>query len=66
MARATSAASSYFQSVTLDEDDPKLHFIDGGLGANNPSVEAWNSVKQLNLGDRPEIEIEYASPRKTI
>ena len=60
IARATSAAPFYFQSVTLDEDDPKLHFIDGGLGANNPSVEAWESIKQLNRGDPKTVDINVS------
>ena len=46
VALATTAAPSYFKSVKLDER-PDEEFIDGGFGANNPSQEAYRSVKQL-------------------
>ena len=46
--RATSAAPLYFKSVRLEEDDERFELIDGGFGANNPSEEAWRSVKQLH------------------
>ena len=46
--RATSAAPLYFESVRLEEDDEKFELIDGGFGANNPSEEAYRSVKQLH------------------
>lgn len=51
VARATSAAPTYFKAVKLKEDDEKFEFIDGGFGANNPSLEAYRSVKQLSRGD---------------
>lgn len=60
IARATSAAPLYFHSVALEEDDPKLRFVDGGLCANNPSVEAWESIKQLNRGDPKTVDINVS------
>lgn len=51
VARATSAAPTYFKAVKLKEDDEKFEFIDGGFGANNPSLEAYRSVKQLSKND---------------
>jgi len=46
--RATSAAPLYFETVRLEEDDERFELIDGGFGANNPSEEAYRSVKQLH------------------
>ena len=48
VARATSAAPLYFKSIRLNDDDEKFELIDGGFGANNPSEEAFRSVKQLH------------------
>lgn len=48
VSRATSAAPLYFKSVRLEEDDEEFELIDGGFGANNPSEEAYRSVKQLH------------------
>lgn len=48
VARATSAAPLYFESVRMEEDDEKFELIDGGFGANNPTEEAYRSVKQLH------------------
>ena len=42
IARATTAAPSYFSAMDI-EGGP---FLDGGLGANNPTSEAWYSIKQ--------------------
>ena len=49
VARATSAAPSYFEAYNMEEKggDEKSEFIDGGFGANNPTEEAYRSVKQL-------------------
>ena len=39
--RATSAAPSYFEPMEIDDHD----FLDGGMGCNNPSWEAYQEVK---------------------
>jgi hypothetical protein len=44
VARATSAAPSYFKPVTIE----KNIYIDGGLYANNPSWLALNEVRQMH------------------
>lgn len=51
--RATAAAPFYFKAVRLEEEDEKSEYIDGGFGANNPSEEAYRSVKQLS-NNRPD------------
>lgn len=47
--RATSAAPTYFDPVTLGPFGEE--FIDGGLGANNPIYALWNQA-QGTWGDR--------------
>ncbi|KAK5733279.1 hypothetical protein LTS12_026975 [Elasticomyces elasticus] len=42
-ARATSAAVGFFEPVVLDG----ITFYDGGLGANNPSIEAWEEIRDV-------------------
>ena len=42
--RATSAAPLYFKAVKLDREAPNLELIDGGFGANNPSLKAYREV----------------------
>jgi hypothetical protein len=42
-ARATSAAPGFFEPVVIDE----FTFYDGGLRANNPSIEAWEEIRDV-------------------
>lgn len=44
VARATSAAPLYFELIQLEG----ISLIDGGFGANNPTLEAWQSIIQLH------------------
>ncbi|KAI5252859.1 phospholipase, patatin family protein [Aureobasidium subglaciale] len=44
-ARATSAASSYFDPIGIGE--PRQHFLDGGTGANNPVNHLWGEATDL-------------------
>lgn len=48
--RATSAASSFFDSIAVGRYREK--FVDGGTGANNPVGEVWNQA-QLMWGPQP-------------
>ncbi|KAL9044610.1 MAG: hypothetical protein Q9214_002264 [Letrouitia sp. 1 TL-2023] len=76
--RATSAAPAYFSPVKLEDDNDESYFIDGGFGANNPSEEAYRSVKQLSSNNPAVVEclvsigtgkhrkyIQAGSPRNT-
>lgn len=47
--RATSAAPYYFRSMFIHPD----HFLDGGMGNNNPSNIAWNEAKWMSNRDNP-------------
>jgi hypothetical protein len=42
-ARATSAAPKFFDSIVVNE----FTFHDGGLGANNPSAQAWAEMRDV-------------------
>ena len=45
VARATSAAPTYFKTITIDE----LEYLDGGFGGtNNPCVEIYDEVCKMN------------------
>ncbi|KAH0370527.1 hypothetical protein KCU65_g2571, partial [Aureobasidium melanogenum] len=48
-ARATSAAPTYFESVTAGDKE----LVDGGLGANNPLGWLWNEVLSVFGPTRP-------------
>lgn len=47
VARATSAAPGYFKEVTIGG----LKYLDGGFGANNPCLEIFREVRNLNNFD---------------
>lgn len=44
VARATAAAPTYFKPIVIDG----LEYLDGGMGANNPCLEAYDEVKKMN------------------
>jgi len=44
-ARATSAASTYFDPISIGK--PKKEFLDGGTGANNPVRHVWDEADDL-------------------
>ncbi|KAI5236675.1 phospholipase, patatin family protein [Aureobasidium subglaciale] len=44
-ARATSAASTYFDPISIGE--PRQYFLDGGTGANNPVNHLWGEATDL-------------------
>ena len=43
--RATSAASSFFDPITIG--DFQEGFVDGATGANNPVYEVWNEAQDI-------------------
>src|SRR6187402_2545693 len=53
-ARATSAATSFFEPVTIGPR--KRKFVDGGLGANNPVEQLWNEAQNIWCSNR-EVEL---------
>ena len=53
VARATTAATGYFKPMTIADID----FVDGALGCNNPTWEAWNEVCQMHNGNRDAVRM---------
>jgi hypothetical protein len=51
VARATSASPFYFKSVTVDIDNVRQEFKDGGIRENNPTIAAWSEYQSLFGGD---------------
>ena len=51
--RATSAAPSYFEPMEIDDHD----FLDGGMGCNNPSWEAYQEVKIMQNQSEDSISL---------
>ena len=50
--RATSAATSFFDPITIGPDERRFH--DGGIGLNNPAEYVW-SENQTILGERTDL-----------
>ncbi|KAL9622167.1 MAG: hypothetical protein Q9160_003510 [Pyrenula sp. 1 TL-2023] len=44
-ARATSAATTFFDPISIDMDSYSERFVDAGLGASNPIRHVWNEYK---------------------
>lgn len=55
-ARATSAASSFFDPIKIGPFGEE--FVDGAVGANNPVVELWNEAKSMWQGEALEANIK--------
>jgi predicted acylesterase/phospholipase RssA len=50
-ARATSAASTFFESIKLGPDDEI--FLDGATGANNPVNVVWDEARDIWKSNKP-------------
>ena len=46
--------------MQLEDDDPNPTLVDGGLGANNPSMVAWESIKQYSGNDLKAVDINVS------
>ncbi|MCJ1468429.1 hypothetical protein MMC07_007057 [Pseudocyphellaria aurata] len=55
-ARATSAASSFFDPIKIGQFEEE--FVDGAVGANNPVVQLWNEAKFMSSGEALEANIK--------
>ena len=58
VAKVTTAAPFYFDSVHIDNK----RFLDGGLGCNNPCLEAYNEVCNMHDQHPESKELSSASP----
>lgn len=52
--RATSAATSFFDPVTIGPHERK--FVDGALGANNPVEQIWNEAQNMWCADDVDLK----------
>jgi predicted acylesterase/phospholipase RssA len=52
-ARATSAATTFFEPVTIGRHGRR--YIDGGLGANNPVDQVWNEAQNIWCPDEGDL-----------
>jgi len=59
VARATSAAPTYFNSIEMGEKT----FLDGGIGANNPSFVALREIMQMEENTRPCLFVSIGTGR---
>lgn len=55
-ARATSAASSFFDPIKIGQFEEE--FVDGAVGANNPVVQLWNEAQYMWSGEALEGNIK--------
>ena len=53
VARATTAAPGFFPQMKIGNDP----YMDGGVGANNPSDLAWHNARQASRAENPRIAI---------
>ena len=53
VARATSAAPTYFKPPVIDG----LEYLDGGFGANNPCAEIYEEVRKMNNNSQSCVSI---------
>jgi hypothetical protein len=51
VARATSAAPTYFNDITIDDHK----FLDGGFGTNNPAEEIYREVCLMNGNNKSSV-----------
>lgn len=55
-ARATSAASSFFDPIKIGQFEEE--FVDGAVGANNPVAQIWNEARYMWSGEALEGNIK--------
>jgi len=62
VARATSAAPTFFEPVRIEADGPTGYYalVDGGLYANNPALCAWIEARTL-FGDEPLLMVSLGT-----
>lgn len=65
VARATSAAPRYFESIKLGDKGSKRKHFDGGMCANNPSQKAFWEVHRLHGNRTPAYFVSIGTGKKT-
>jgi hypothetical protein len=64
VARAASAAPTYFEPARLPAGDRSLALIDGGVFANNPAMYAYTHAREL-FPDSPDVVVSLGCGRHT-
>jgi predicted acylesterase/phospholipase RssA len=65
VARATSAAPTYFEPYELKSTRPPGALIDGGIFANNPAMCAWVEARKLYPDARDTIVVSLGTGQNT-
>jgi patatin-like phospholipase/acyl hydrolase len=65
VARATSAAPTYFEPEELKSTTPHGGLIDGGVFANNPAMCAWVEAKKLHPGPEEVLVVSLGTGEHT-
>jgi patatin-like phospholipase/acyl hydrolase len=65
VARATSAAPTYFQPEAVPKTSPTQSLVDGGVYANNPAMCAWVEAKKLHPGPEEVLVVSLGTGQHT-
>jgi patatin-like phospholipase/acyl hydrolase len=65
VARATSAAPTYFEPEAVPKTTPTQALVDGGVYANNPAMCAWVEAKKLHPGPEEVLVVSIGTGQYT-
>lgn len=65
VARATSAAPTYFEPEAVPKTSPTQSLVDGGVYANNPAMCAWVEAKKLHPGPEEVLVVSLGTGQHT-
>ena len=65
VARATSAAPTYFEPEAVPKTNPTQSLVDGGVYANNPAMCAWVEAKTLSPGPEEVLVVSLGTGQHT-
>jgi len=65
VARATSAAPTYFEPEAVPKTSPTQSLVDGGVYANNPAMCAWVETKKLHPGPEEVLVVSLGTGQHT-
>lgn len=65
VARATSAAPTYYEPEAVPRTSPTQSLVDGGVYANNPAMCAWVEAKKLHPGPEQVLVVSLGTGQYT-
>ena len=65
VARATSAAPTYYEPEPVPKTNPTQALVDGGVYANNPAMCAWVEAKKLHPGPEEVLVVSLGTGQYT-